>query len=109
ILGGAEGNLWDISALYASLAGIARAGVADPTPRFHELTALKSEPAKPRDRASIGTGAAWLTLDALLEVPRPGEEGHWKNFASSRSIAWKTGTSWGLRDGWAAGTTSSYT
>ena len=37
ILGGAEGNLWDISAMYASLADIARAGAADPTPRFHEL------------------------------------------------------------------------
>jgi penicillin-binding protein 1C len=38
ILGGAEGNLWDVSAMYAGLAGIARAGPADPTPRFHELT-----------------------------------------------------------------------
>ena len=36
------------------------------------------------DRRAIGAGAAWLTLDALLEVPRPGEEGHWKSFASSR-------------------------
>ena len=34
ILGGAEGNLWDISAMYARLADIARAGAADPTPRF---------------------------------------------------------------------------
>ena len=38
ILGGAEGNLWDISAMYASLADIARAGAADAAPRFRELT-----------------------------------------------------------------------
>jgi penicillin-binding protein 1C len=57
----------------------------------------------------ISPGAAWLTLRALLEVPRPGEEGHWRSFADSRAIAWKTGTSWGLRDGWAVGNTSRYT
>ena len=109
ILGGAEGNLWDISAMYASLADIARAGAADAAPRFHQLTVLADEKAKPRGTSLIGTGAAWLTLDALLEVPRPGEEGHWKTFASSRRIAWKTGTSVGLRDGWAVGSTSRHT
>jgi len=114
ILGGAEGNLWDISAMYASVAAVARAGVADEAPRFHALTVLRDAPANARGvspigPSPIGTGAAWLTLDALLEVPRPGEEGHWKSFASSRSIAWKTGTSFGLRDGWAVGDSSRYT
>jgi penicillin-binding protein 1C len=109
ILGGAEGNLWDISAMYASLADTARKSEADKAPRFHELTALKDHPAKDHGPSPIGTGAAWLTLDALLEVPRPGEESHWRSFASSRRIAWKTGTSFGLRDGWAVGDSSHYT
>jgi penicillin-binding protein 1C len=109
ILGGAEGNLWDISAMYASLANIARAGPADVAPRFRELTVLADTKPKMRGPSPIGTGAAWLTLDALLEVPRPGEESHWKSFASSRRIAWKTGTSVGLRDGWAVGNTSRHT
>jgi penicillin-binding protein 1C len=109
ILGGAEGNLWDVSAMYAGLAGIARAGTADPTPRFHALTVVRGQAAATPGPTPISTGAAWLTLDTLLEVPRPGEEGHWRNFASSRSIAWKTGTSWGLRDGWAVGNSSRYT
>jgi len=109
ILGGAEGNLWDISAMYASLARLARAPQADPAPRFHELTVLAGQPAKTRGDSPIGPGGAWLTLDALLEVPRPGEEGAWRSFASSRRIAWKTGTSFGLRDGWAIGSTSRYT
>ncbi|MEO8062043.1 MAG: penicillin-binding protein 1C [Pseudomonadota bacterium] len=109
ILGGAEGNLWDVSAMYAGLAGIARSGLADAAPRFHELRVLAGTPDSRRAPVPISPGAAWLTLDTLLEVPRPAEEGHWRNFASSRSIAWKTGTSWGLRDGWAVGTTSRYT
>ena len=43
ILGGAEGNLWDIAGLYASLADIARQGAADPEPRFRELSAVLGE------------------------------------------------------------------
>jgi penicillin-binding protein 1C len=78
-------------------------------PRFRTLIALAGQQPADRGPTPISPGAAWLTLDTLLEVPRPGDESHWKQFASSRSIAWKTGTSWGLRDGWAVGTTSRYT
>jgi penicillin-binding protein 1C len=109
ILGGAEGNLWDITGLYASLAQISRAGLADPEPQFRTLSAVSGEPGETRAATPIGAGSAWLTMRALLEVPRPGEEGHWRSFADSRAIAWKTGTSWGLRDGWAVGTTSRHT
>jgi len=41
----------------------------------------------------------------MLEVERPGDESHWRNYASSRRIAWKTGTSYGHRDAWAIGVT----
>ena len=111
ILGGAEGNLWDVSAMYAGLAALARTGAADHTPGFHGLVVLRDAPdsAHASSPSAIGPGAAWLTLDTLLEVPRPGEEGHWRNFAGSRAIAWKTGTSLGLRDGWAVGNSSRYT
>ena len=109
ILGGAEGNLWDIASLYASLSSIASTGAAEHAPPFREPAVLVATPGTRHERTTISPGAAWLTLAALLEVPRPGEEGHWKNFASSRAIAWKTGTSFGLRDGWAVGTTSRHT
>ncbi len=110
ILGGAEGNLWDITALYAGLANIAATGAAQHAPQFRKPSVMLTGAPRtaPRDSA-ISIGAAWLTLDALLEVQRPGEEGHWKKFAGSRAIAWKTGTSFGLRDGWAVGTTSRHT
>jgi penicillin-binding protein 1C len=109
ILGGAEGTLWDISGLYAGLAALARADPAQPAPRFREPTVLSRHPGLIRAETPIGPGGAWLTLDALLEVPRPGDEAAWRTFASSRRIAWKTGTSFGLRDGWAIGSTSHYT
>jgi penicillin-binding protein 1C len=53
----------------------------------------------------LGPAACWLALEAMLEVERPGTESAWKNFVSSRKIAWKTGTSYGHRDGWAVGVT----
>jgi penicillin-binding protein 1C len=82
ILGGAEGTLWDLTRMYARLAG----------------AAAGRGPA-----GDIGAGAAWLTLDALVDVVRPEEEALWKTFASGQKIAWKTGTSIGFRDGWAIG------
>jgi penicillin-binding protein 1C len=44
----------------------------------------------------------------MNEVMRPGEEGLWNLFSSSQKIAWKTGTSFGFRDGWAIGLTPGY-
>jgi penicillin-binding protein 1C len=49
-----------------------------------------------------------LTLEALVEVARPGEDASWQEYASSRRIAWKTGTSFGSRDAWAIGITPDY-
>jgi penicillin-binding protein 1C len=45
---------------------------------------------------------------AMQEVNRPEEETGWKQFSSSRKVAWKTGTSFGYRDGWAIGTSTEY-
>jgi penicillin-binding protein 1C len=41
-------------------------------------------------------------------VMRPGEEMLWQQFGSTQRIAWKTGTSFGFRDGWAIGITPRY-
>lgn len=86
VLGGAEGSPWDLTHMYAGLARRARG-----LPGF-----------------AIGPGACWLTLSALLEVERPGEEGAWRDYLGSKRIAWKTGTSYGFRDAWAIGVTPRY-
>jgi penicillin-binding protein 1C len=41
-------------------------------------------------------------------VARPPEEAGWENFTSRRDIAWKTGTSFGLRDAWSIGISGRY-
>jgi len=55
-----------------------------------------------------GAASIYLTFEALKDLYRPGEETGWRNFYSSKKIAWKTGTSFGFRDGWAVGVNSEY-
>jgi penicillin-binding protein 1C len=112
ILGGAEGTLWDITGMYANLVDVARHTIPGPPSPRRALRVLETSRASAQQdsaRSEITPAAAWLTLNALLEAQRPAEEAHWKSFASSRNIAWKTGTSWGFRDAWAVGSTSRYT
>ncbi len=58
-----------------------------------------------RGVAPIGSAASYLTLSAMVEVERPGDELGWRAFSSARKVAWKTGTSYGFRDAWAVGVT----
>lgn len=115
ILGGAEATLQDVAAMYANVAALARHNAPGAPAPYRRLQVLAAEDGAPSaatasgPAAEISPGAAWLTLRALLEVARPNEEGYWKSFASSRRIAWKTGTSWGLRDAWAVGNTTRHT
>jgi len=107
ILGGAEGTLFEITGLYAKLAQLA----LDVKNGGSEVRLLQDEATRPSGMAvaGLGPGAAYLTLEALTEVNRPDEEGFWKKFSSSKWVAWKTGTSYGLRDAWAVGVTRAYT
>ncbi len=59
------------------------------------------------DSPPFRAGAAWLTLKALTNVNRP-EELDRSFVPSVREVAWKTGTSYGFRDGWSVGITPRY-
>lgn len=110
VVGGAEITALDAATLYANLAVRARDWQASDWQRPRLLlndAATGDAPAK--NPAGISRGAAFLTLDALREVARPGDDGNWENFSSSFPVAWKTGTSHGLRDGWAIGVTPTHT
>jgi penicillin-binding protein 1C len=56
----------------------------------------------------LSAGSIWHTFQAMQEVERPNSAGDWELFQASRRIAWKTGTSIGFRDVWAAGVTPRY-
>ncbi len=102
ILGGAEGTLWDITKMYSALS---QKVTHKSLPELQIINNNKSK----IDLQSISPGAAYLTLEAMLDVERPGIDSYWKSFAYSQKIAWKTGTSLGHRDAWAVGVTKKYT
>ena len=114
ILGGAEGSLWDVTGVYA---GLARAAIATDAPEarraFFGPSYTRRDASRdgvpgarvPRTSSPLGPAASYLTLQAMLEVERPGDELGWRAFASARKVAWKTGTSYGFRDAWAIGVT----
>lgn len=117
VLGGCEVTMWDMAGMYASMARTLNhqtknKGVADPKD-FHAPNYLKQAGKKNKTADNIASGgnqldatAVYFTFQAMKEVMRPGEEGLWQQFSSSQTIAWKTGTSFGFRDGWAIGVTA---
>ena len=117
ILGGAEGTLWDITGAYASMArtlntyfdvpGKMRYDKSDFHPPFYLLSdsVVRNNP---EESSWLSAGSLYLTMNVLKELYRPGEETGWRHFNSIKKIAWKTGTSHGLRDGWAVGVNGEY-
>lgn len=97
ILGGGEGNLLDITGVYAKMAA---SYMDTDTSWTRKGDRLHGFPLK--DKCAL-----WWTLDALKEVNRP-DEIDWHLINSVKKVAWKTGTSYGFRDAWAVGVTADY-
>ena len=112
ILGGGETSLWDLTGVYASLSRVLNRYNNEKkyykedwhSPvliRKPDTNAVMTEQPDP----PLSASSIWLTYEALQKVNRPESESGWQYFATSPNLAWKTGTSFGYRDGWAVGTT----
>jgi penicillin-binding protein 1C len=117
ILGGAEGTIWDITGAYASMARTLQTYFEVPGKNrydksdFHSPFYLLTDSVvrnNPEESSWFSAGSLYLTMNVLEELYRPGEETGWRHFNSTKKIAWKTGTSHGLRDGWAVGVNGEY-
>jgi penicillin-binding protein 1C len=118
ILGGAEATLWDVTGMYASMArtlnhyGSSTLKNRYDRSDFHGPRYLpdgnKTMKGNFEENSWLSAASIYQTMDVLKELYRPGEETGWRNFSSSKRIAWKTGTSFGFRDGWAVGVTPEY-
>lgn len=83
ILGGAEVSLRDVVSCYAKIA------------RYDKQFPIND------------SVAIYSMFNAMREVNRP-DKLDWSRVSSVQNIAWKTGTSYGARDGWAIGVTTRY-
>jgi len=111
ILGGCEISPFELAGVYSSMARMynhqlknkGKWNAADwymPNYISGKKTTVKNESGK---SSLFDYTALWHTFNAMNEVMRPGDEGLWGLFSSAQHIAWKTGTSFGFRDGWAIG------
>lgn len=116
ILGGAEANLLDITNTYACMARrlgsfYDRNGRYAPddfrAPGFSVSNTRRTNHTSENSQL-LSAGSIWYTFEAMREVERPNSAGEWELFRASRQVAWKTGTSFGFRDAWAAGVTPRY-
>lgn len=96
ILGTKELSMENIGKLYAGLANYGN---------FKNLRYIKNQPDEKGEQL-ISKGAAYLTASTIKELERPGME---RFYREKNPISWKTGTSHGRRDGWAAGITPKWT
>ncbi|MBD1387342.1 penicillin-binding protein 1C [Mucilaginibacter rigui] len=114
ILGGGENTLWELTGAYADMARVLnhynKNGGKYSVDDYHSPVYTKTTAEKPKleKNGLLDAGSIYYTLQAMEEVMRPGEEMLWQQFSSTQRIAWKTGTSFGFRDGWAIGITPKY-
>jgi penicillin-binding protein 1C len=92
-LGGVGLRLYDLASLYSALA---RGGEPVSLTWWREEAHKRRGPADAAGRRLLSPVAAWYVTDILREAPPPPN-------ARSGAIAYKTGTSYGYRDAWAAG------
>lgn len=118
ILGGGEASLWELTSAYGSLGRILNRYFIYPEPyRYnisdvHPLSLIYSGNNSIKVQGSrssvLPAGAIWHMFQAMSKVYRPEEDISWQLYQSGRTIAWKTGTSYGNRDAWAIGLNSDY-
>ena len=116
ILGGAESSLWEMCTAYKGMSESLRNAYQ------REYRYCKNDYDFPKWRWSdekqqkeftqetpLKAAAIWQLFESLSELNRPGQDRGWENFAGRKKVAWKTGTSFGLRDAWAIGVSPEYT
>lgn len=99
ILGGCGTTLEELTALYASFAN---GGNYSPVRYIRTTDTLTAD-------SVFSAGAAYMITNILTQLKRPDLPNQYQMAANLPNIAWKTGTSYGRRDGWAIGYNRNYT
>jgi len=123
ILGGADVKLWDLCRVYTGMANtlnhIGEYGYRYDPGEYASLEYVQEDelsgsgkeqdmPSPLKTSGIMNAASIWQCFETLTELERPNQEGAWEQFSSSRTLAWKTGTSFGFRDAWAIGVTPEY-
>lgn len=116
ILGGGESKLWDMCSAYSSMARVLNKYNSEGNyfnEDWHKPIYIINDATKKKKQSNsqiplISASSIWLMFEAMAEVGRPDIDASWQRLGNAQKIAWKTGTSFGFRDGWAIGITGNY-
>jgi penicillin-binding protein 1C len=120
ILGGADVRLWELVGVYSSLARRLNHfnlsdgkyftnDMAEPVLTSNGLPDRMDTSFVNEQGSFLSAGAIWLTFEVMTKLERPDGLGQWQQYQSARRIAWKTGTSFGMKDAWSVGISRDYT
>jgi len=98
-LGGCGATLEELTGLFAA---IAKEGKFQ-RPQFVRGDTLK------KSTTLLSPAATFMLTETLSKINRPDFPIHWETTTHLPKIAWKTGTSYGRRDGWSIGYNRNYT
>jgi penicillin-binding protein 1C len=79
-----------------------------PSLRYLDKAHIETKNQRDKPNFAFSAGSCYATLKALQQVRRPDDFYDGGEMQSVRSIAWKTGTSYGYRDAWSVGATPEY-
>jgi len=100
VLGSVEVTMLNLVELYASLGNLGK---------FSHLNMVKTDsPEAGQSFQLFSPEAAFITREMMTHNPRPGSWILSRYAATSPSIAWKTGTSYGYKDGWSVAVAGEY-
>jgi penicillin-binding protein 1C len=110
ILGGAETSLFEVCAVYSSLAQQLNSSLEGKKHNGKKLSYLINDHKNNLStlKKEFSASVIYQMVEAMVEVNRPGEESNWRYLGNGNKIAWKTGTSYGFRDAWSIGLTKDY-
>ena len=94
ILGGGEASLFDMANAYGQMG--------------RRLASAVNEDFDGDGDVPFSATAVWQAFNVMTGLTRPESEIGWGGFNSSKTVAWKTGTSFGFKDAWAIGLTDRY-
>ena len=104
ILGGGETTPWDLARIYTGM-GRNYLDYANP---YNPPRILKEETLSDQNSFSFSPFSITHTINAMANLSRPREDKSWQLFGYEHKVAWKTGTSYGHKDAWAAGINGKY-
>ncbi|MFA8298837.1 MAG: penicillin-binding protein 1C [Hyphomicrobiales bacterium] len=106
ILGGAETSPWEIGNTYFKLSQFLKQSTSNDVLENNDIYSVKPLNIRKKRSLNLSPAAIFQTFNVLAEKKHLEAQG--QTYHLNQKVAWKTGTSFGFRDGWCVGVSNDY-